>query len=325
MPRPSWRGREERLVSRIPTLVILLIHVVLYFARIPLSLIFPIAGPNGLFRSSWVPILALEALLHAVGLAFLLMAMAKERAEREQRIAASTDELTGVANRRAFLAEGGRRLAATPAESSAALLLFDLDHFKASTTVSGMRSATERCSYSAAPPWRISARARFLDGWAEKSSRVSSRARRRERRTWSPSASGWNSRRSFSPPGASAFRRPSASGWRIPRTPVAAFRRCWRSPMGLSIGQRRLAGTGSNPRVRPSSRPRPEPPDPGAPVQPTPLHRKVFFHSRRALNTASGAAPGSSPTERARAGSPALRNGFVRFSSPIDEGTRKRP
>jgi len=130
LPRPSWRGREERLVSRIPTLVILLIHVVLYFARIPLSLIFPIAGPNGLFRSSWVPILALEALLHAVGLAFLLMAMAKERAEREQRIAASTDELTGVANRRAFLAKGGRRLAATPAESSAALLLFDLGHFK---------------------------------------------------------------------------------------------------------------------------------------------------------------------------------------------------
>jgi diguanylate cyclase (GGDEF)-like protein len=57
--------------------------------------------------------------------------MSKERAELEQRKAALTDPLTGIANRRAFFDRGGPLLAWAQADRrSAALLLFDLDRFK---------------------------------------------------------------------------------------------------------------------------------------------------------------------------------------------------
>ena len=57
--------------------------------------------------------------------------MSKERAELEQRKAALTDSLTGIANRRAFFDRGVRLLETALADRrSAALLLFDLDRFK---------------------------------------------------------------------------------------------------------------------------------------------------------------------------------------------------
>jgi diguanylate cyclase (GGDEF)-like protein len=57
--------------------------------------------------------------------------MSKERAELEQRKAALTDWLTGIANRRAFFDLGSPLLERTIADRrSAALLLFDLDRFK---------------------------------------------------------------------------------------------------------------------------------------------------------------------------------------------------
>ena len=57
--------------------------------------------------------------------------MSKERAELEQRKAALTDSLTGIANRRAFFDRGVPLLEKALADRrSAALLLFDLDRFK---------------------------------------------------------------------------------------------------------------------------------------------------------------------------------------------------
>ncbi len=64
-------------------------------------------------------------------MAFLRVNMSKERAELEQRRAALTDWLTGVANRRAFFDHGEALLERNMAERcSAALVLFDIDHFK---------------------------------------------------------------------------------------------------------------------------------------------------------------------------------------------------
>jgi diguanylate cyclase (GGDEF)-like protein len=57
--------------------------------------------------------------------------MSKERAELEQRRAALTDSLTGIANRRAFFDRGTPLVDWARADRrSAALLLFDLDRFK---------------------------------------------------------------------------------------------------------------------------------------------------------------------------------------------------
>ena len=122
-----WRGRAERLVSRYPAMVLLCAYGLCYAVRIPAALIAPLpTGPDAL-QSPWVAILCFAAMLFTIAIAFTFMALTKERAERSQRLAASIDPLTGIANRRAFVQEA-EALLARP--SPAALLLFDLDHFK---------------------------------------------------------------------------------------------------------------------------------------------------------------------------------------------------
>lgn len=120
-----WRGRDEPLVSRYPALLLLATYAGLYWIRIPLALTVPL--PSSVSMSSpWFAILCFAGTLFSVAIAFVFMALTKERAEREQRLAAETDSLTGIANRRALVDQAERHLALGPA----ALLLFDLDHFK---------------------------------------------------------------------------------------------------------------------------------------------------------------------------------------------------
>lgn len=123
-----WRGRAERLASRFAAATILALHGAFYLVRIPATLLAPPQPGLSPLASPWVAILCFITLMFSIASAFTFMALVKERAEREQRIAASTDALTGVRNRRAFAtaAEDAMR-----AHRDAALLLFDLDRFKA--------------------------------------------------------------------------------------------------------------------------------------------------------------------------------------------------
>jgi diguanylate cyclase (GGDEF)-like protein len=120
-----WQGRTESLVSRYPALVLLATYAALYGLRVPLAVTTPLPASVGT-ASPWFAILCFTGTLFSVAIAFTFMALTKERAEREQRLAAETDALTGIANRRALVAGAEQRLAVAPA----ALLLFDLDHFK---------------------------------------------------------------------------------------------------------------------------------------------------------------------------------------------------
>jgi diguanylate cyclase (GGDEF)-like protein len=91
----------------------------------------PAARSNDVNGSVWLTVLSFEALLFTISIAFILLAMAKERTELRHRIAALVDPLTGIANRRAFLEEAERidkRHRVRPRPS--AVLLIDLDHFK---------------------------------------------------------------------------------------------------------------------------------------------------------------------------------------------------
>lgn len=121
-----WKGRDEPLVSRYPAVVLLGTYAGVYWIRIPLALVFPPPAIIPGSDSPWFAILCFVGTLYAVAIAFVLMALTKERAERKQRLAAETDALTGIANRRAFVARSEGCLAIRPA----ALLLLDLDHFK---------------------------------------------------------------------------------------------------------------------------------------------------------------------------------------------------
>ena len=100
-----WRGRSEPLVSRWPAIFMLFAHGALFLLRTPLSQVLPWSPTNQVFDSVWLTVLSFEALLFTIAIAFILLAMAKERTELRHKTAALVDPLTGIANRRAFLEE----------------------------------------------------------------------------------------------------------------------------------------------------------------------------------------------------------------------------
>src|SRR5690242_10428838 len=125
-----WCGRKEPLVSRWPAIFMLFAHGSLFLLRTPLVATLPWSPTNRVFGSVWLTVISFEALLFTISIAFILLAMAKERTELRHRNAAMLDPLTGIANRRSFLEEAaalGKRHG-TPRD--AAVLLIDLDHFK---------------------------------------------------------------------------------------------------------------------------------------------------------------------------------------------------
>ena len=100
-----WGGRAEPLVSRLPATFMLFAHGSLFLLRTPLSMLLPWSPTNQVFGSVWLTVLSSEALLFTIAIAFIMLAMAKERAEHCHKTAALVDPLTGIANRRAFLEE----------------------------------------------------------------------------------------------------------------------------------------------------------------------------------------------------------------------------
>ncbi len=126
-----WRGRGEPLVSRWPAIFMLFAHGALFLLRTPLVAVLPYAPSNRMLGSVWLTVLSFEALLFTISIAFILLAMAKERTELRHRTAAMVDPLTGIANRRSFLQDAAllaKRHSANP--RPVAVLLIDLDHFK---------------------------------------------------------------------------------------------------------------------------------------------------------------------------------------------------
>jgi diguanylate cyclase (GGDEF)-like protein len=128
-----WRARQEALVSRWPTIFMLFAHGALFLLRTPLVTMLPWSPTNQVFGSIWLTVISSEALLFTISIAFLLLAMAKERAELYHKAAAVLDQLTGISNRRGFLSDCDRLAksrAATSQPQPYAVLLLDLDHFK---------------------------------------------------------------------------------------------------------------------------------------------------------------------------------------------------
>ncbi len=126
-----WRGRGEKLVSRWPAIFLLFTHGALFLVRTPLIAVLPLPSSGRMFGSVWLTVLSFEALLFTISIAFILLAMAKERTELRHRTAAMIDPLTGIANRRSFLQDANalaNRYVADPRPT--AVLAIDLDHFK---------------------------------------------------------------------------------------------------------------------------------------------------------------------------------------------------
>ncbi|WP_017902324.1 GGDEF domain-containing protein [Pseudomonas asplenii] len=128
-----WRSQKSLEVSYLPAFFLTLLHTVFYYIRafydtgLGLDQTLTDTGKG----TSFFSLLLFEAMVYVIGIAYMTLAMVKERAELRFKAAAYSDALTGVGNRRAFMDRGERRLQACKRRKAvAALLLCDLDHFK---------------------------------------------------------------------------------------------------------------------------------------------------------------------------------------------------
>jgi diguanylate cyclase (GGDEF)-like protein len=125
------RERRNALRRRWPALLVPLLHAVLFLFPIPLASLLP--GDHGSVPvgTVWVALFVMEAMLYAVGTAFIVLVLAKEQTLRIHKDAAVTDELTGLLNRRGVLQAAQRMIADQAGKREAVTaLMFDLDHFK---------------------------------------------------------------------------------------------------------------------------------------------------------------------------------------------------
>jgi diguanylate cyclase (GGDEF)-like protein len=126
-----WRGRDEPLMSRWPSVIVLLAYAGVLLARVPATLLAPMSTADSFTRGLSFALLAFGVLLFTVVMAFLQLNMTKERTELRHKINSLVDPLSGVANRRAFVDGATSLLAQQEVDRQPlAVLLFDLDRFK---------------------------------------------------------------------------------------------------------------------------------------------------------------------------------------------------
>jgi diguanylate cyclase (GGDEF)-like protein len=126
-----WRGRDERLLSRWPVILLFGSLSLFFFSRILLIDVLPFPLGARPMRPEAVAAFNLIVFFHALIATVLIVAITKERLELQQRRNAQTDPLTGALNRRALMTRAERLLARHQYEGAPLCLLFlDIDHFK---------------------------------------------------------------------------------------------------------------------------------------------------------------------------------------------------
>jgi len=142
--RELWRG-PDGLASQRAAAAVTAVYAFYNFVRM-------FTGPGIMPRfdwaramdGAWISMMGLVILLYIMIFGFLIMSMAKERTDLEHRRAATLDPLTGVANRRGFMAAAGRMLEdCARHDEPVAVLLFDLDHFKSINDRFGHKTGDE--------------------------------------------------------------------------------------------------------------------------------------------------------------------------------------
>ncbi|MFZ2100087.1 MAG: GGDEF domain-containing protein [Oricola sp.] len=127
-----WRTRAEPLVARWPLMGFFGLHASIYAG----ATVGVLAGNLALDRpasvNSWFGLVHFETILYAMGTAFFMVLLCRERVEIGYIAAARIDPLTGTSNRGAFFDTGRRLLDRCRREQAPlSLIMFDLDRFKA--------------------------------------------------------------------------------------------------------------------------------------------------------------------------------------------------
>jgi diguanylate cyclase (GGDEF)-like protein len=126
-----WRERRKSVIRQWPAILVPMLHGVIFLFPVALAGLSQPGGGVLSLGTGWVAVYAIEVVLYVVGAAFIVLVLAKDRTVRQYKLAAATDPLTELLNRRGFFeacAEmmSDRRLTKQPVS----VLAFDLDHFK---------------------------------------------------------------------------------------------------------------------------------------------------------------------------------------------------
>ncbi|WP_458722566.1 GGDEF domain-containing protein [Pseudomonas brenneri] len=128
-----WRHRQHLEVAYLPAMGLMVFHTTFYCVRAVIDPGMPLKNENALMGEGvpFFSFMLFESMLYAIGIAYVTLAMVKERAELKFKAAAFSDVLTGIGNRRAFMLHGEQLLADSRQRGqTTALLLCDLDYFK---------------------------------------------------------------------------------------------------------------------------------------------------------------------------------------------------
>jgi diguanylate cyclase (GGDEF)-like protein len=121
-----WRERRKSLYSRVAAVVVPLLHAAVFLLPLAIKLLLP-----AVFSDRWQIILSIETMIYAIGTAFIVLLMVKDHHVLYYRKVATTDHLTGLLNRGAFLAAANEMYARQSKRAQpVTLLMFDLDKFK---------------------------------------------------------------------------------------------------------------------------------------------------------------------------------------------------
>jgi len=124
-----WRERRKSLIRRWPASLVPMLHGAIFLFPVGLA---SLDGGSRAFGAGWVALYAIEIVLYVVGAAFVVLTLAKDRTVRQYKLAAATDPLTDLLNRRGFFEAAAAIMAERQRRNEpVCVLAFDLDHFKA--------------------------------------------------------------------------------------------------------------------------------------------------------------------------------------------------
>jgi diguanylate cyclase (GGDEF)-like protein len=126
-----WRERRKPLIRRWPAIFVPMLHGAIFLFPMALaSLSLDLDGSRNP-ATGWAAVFAIEVVLYVVGAAFIVLVLAKDRAVRAYKVAAATDALTGLLNRRGFFEAAAEIVSVSrTSKRPVSVLAFDLDHFK---------------------------------------------------------------------------------------------------------------------------------------------------------------------------------------------------
>ncbi len=126
-----WRERRKSLIRRWPAIFVPMLHGVVFLFPVALAGLSQDGIGSRTLGAGWVAVYAIEVVLYVVGAAFIVLVLAKDRTVSQYKLAAATDPLTELLNRRGFFeAAAGIMTARQASKEPVCVLAFDLDHFK---------------------------------------------------------------------------------------------------------------------------------------------------------------------------------------------------